>query len=437
MKSPSTRPRRLPIITLDGPAGAGKTTTARELATRLGFLHLDTGAMYRAIALKVLRVGCSLDQPDQIARIAKTAQVSLEHKKGAQRVFLDGEDVTAEVRSPEVTRAVTPVCEVSAVRDLMVDLQRRLGARGGVVVEGRDIGTVVFPDAELKIFLVADLPERARRRQKDLQAADIKADLDDLMRDIEQRDQRDQQRAHSPLQRAPDAILIDTTHLTFEEQVESILHHYSLLSTLSMRLDYRLICLLIRNFARLFFGLSIQGVENVPGQGRLLIAANHQSYLDPPLVGSCIPREIFYLAKVELFRKPLLGPLIRHLNSIPINRAGQDLESLRRAAQVLQNDGALLIFPEGTRSRTGQFLKPTRGLGFLAKQADAPVLPVYVHGTRGCWKRIFRRHAIKVVFGEPLQISSFNVEHQSASQAYQSIADRVMQEIAALQAAHT
>lgn len=225
----SGKSRRRPIIAIDGPAGAGKTTTAREVALRLGFLHLDTGAMYRALALKVLRSHCPLDDLAGIARIARDTDVWLQHEDGGQRVLLDGADVTSELRSAEVTRAVTPVCEVPEVRDRMVLLQRRLGRRGGVVIEGRDIGTVVFPDAELKVFLTADLEERARRRLRDLQNAGQMADLQAVTEDIQRRDQRDAGREHSPLRQAADAVVLDTTGITFEEQVETILGHFSLI----------------------------------------------------------------------------------------------------------------------------------------------------------------------------------------------------------------
>jgi cytidylate kinase len=212
-----------PIIAIDGPAGAGKTTTAREVARRLGFMHLDTGAMYRAMALKVLRENCPLDDTERIGQIAQEARVALLLGDRGQRVILDDEDVSDEIRSPEVTRAVTPVCEVGVVRERMVELQREVGATGDVVVEGRDIGTVVFPDAQLKIYLVADLQERARRRLLELQASGRQATLEDVMREIEERDRRDSQRALAPMKQASDALLIDTTAMSFEQQVAEII----------------------------------------------------------------------------------------------------------------------------------------------------------------------------------------------------------------------
>jgi len=218
---------RLPIIAIDGPAGAGKTTTAKEVARRLGFMHLDTGAMYRAIALKALRTGCNLNDPRDLAALAETTNVEIRHAEGTQRIFLNGADVTDEIRTPEVSKAVSPVSEVRQVRNRMVTLQRKLGQGGGVVAEGRDIGTVVFPDAELKIFLTADLKERTRRRRLDLERLGLNADFEALEAQIVERDQRDQNRDNSPLKKAADAIVLDTTNLSFEEQVQEIIRHYT------------------------------------------------------------------------------------------------------------------------------------------------------------------------------------------------------------------
>lgn len=223
----SSEKRRRAIIAIDGPAGAGKTTTAREVARRLGFVHLDTGAMYRAVALNVLRRGCILDNPEEIARVAKTTDIQIRFADGVQRIFIGDEDVTERVRMPDVTHAVSPVCEVPEVRQRLVALQRKLAESGGVVIEGRDIGTVVFPDADLKIYLTADLDERSRRRLKDLQRAGVEADLSAVDEDVKRRDLRDQSREDNPLKMAPDAVLIDTTKMTFEEQVKAIIRYLS------------------------------------------------------------------------------------------------------------------------------------------------------------------------------------------------------------------
>ncbi len=204
-----------------------------------------------------------------------------------------------------------------------------------------------------------------------------------------------------------------------------------------MKVDYWFASLLVRSIARLLFGLKVVGKENIPKQGKLIIAANHQSYLDPPIIGSCIPREIFYMAKAELFNKPVLGKLIRRWNSIPVKRSGKDFGSLKAATGVLDHEGALLVFPEGTRSRTGEFLQPTGGVGFLAAISGADVLPIFVSGTRGAWKRVSRRPGIKVIIGKPIRLDPKDVIHSAAKQKYQAMSNRIMQAIAELRASVT
>jgi cytidylate kinase len=210
------------VIAIDGPAASGKSTTSKLTAQRLGYLHIDTGAMYRAMTWKILRQEIDTADSEAISRIAKKTAIRLELHDGEQRVFLDGEDVTTKLRSQAVTKNVSAVSMLKEVRDVMVREQRRMGKDGGIVLEGRDIGTVVFPNADLKIFMVAKVEERARRRQKELQHQGQAVELEQLVTDIIERDQKDSQRDISPLCKAEDAIVIDTSNLTIAEQVDSI-----------------------------------------------------------------------------------------------------------------------------------------------------------------------------------------------------------------------
>jgi cytidylate kinase len=211
------------IIAIDGPAASGKSSTAKRVAHELGYIHADTGAMYRAVALKALRLGIAPGDADAVAAMTKTTAVRLEHDNDERlRVMLDGEDVTDAIRLPDVTRTVSEVSAIPAVRELMVREQRAMGSSGGIVLEGRDIGTVVFPHAELKIFMIADPRERAVRRAKELEEKGIHADVQVLEQEIRERDAYDSSRAHSPLKKAEDAIVLDTTHLTIEEQTAYI-----------------------------------------------------------------------------------------------------------------------------------------------------------------------------------------------------------------------
>jgi cytidylate kinase len=210
------------VIAIDGPAASGKSTTAKHVAERLGYLHIDTGAMYRAITLRVLEEGIPLDDEKRIRELAERCEIQLVRTPDSLRVYLDGRDVTKEIRTPEVTRAVSTVSSYQAVREVLVREQRRMAAQGGVVLEGRDIGTTVFPQADLKVFMIAGVRERARRRRKELEQLGVQTDEAMLAKEIEERDRLDSTRTASPLQKASDAIELDTSNLTIEQQVELV-----------------------------------------------------------------------------------------------------------------------------------------------------------------------------------------------------------------------
>lgn len=211
------------IVVIDGPAASGKSTTARLVAKKLGWLYLDTGAMYRAMAVKTVRNGIRLDDAEAIAHLAEHTQIRLEPNLDNIRVFVDGEEVTDAIRTPEIDKAVGPVCEVPKVREILVAQQRQIGSSTRLVAEGRDMGTIVFPNADLKVFMVASIKARAIRRQKDQEKRGIHLTLEEIEADIERRDARDSQRENSPLKQAEDAVILDTSELSIEEQVDWII----------------------------------------------------------------------------------------------------------------------------------------------------------------------------------------------------------------------
>jgi cytidylate kinase len=209
-------PARRLVIAIDGPAGAGKSTTARAVAARLGYLHIDSGAMYRVVGLAARARGVDPGDAAALAALVDVIDIALRNEPTGPRVFLDGRDVTAEIRAPGAGEWASRVAAVPQVRAHLVARQRALAVGGGVVMDGRDIGTVVFPDADCKFFLVASADERARRHQGDLLAAGTAGDLAVIRAEIEARDRRDRERAHAPLRAAPDAIVIDTSQLSPE-----------------------------------------------------------------------------------------------------------------------------------------------------------------------------------------------------------------------------
>ena len=211
------------VVAIDGPAGSGKSTTARGLAKALNILHLDTGAMYRAVTLAALEKGIGAGEAEKLGALSKSLSIRFERNEdGSQRIFLDGKDVSEAIRTPEVTSHVSDYCKPAQVREVMVKKQREIAKESSVVVEGRDIGTVVFPEAKHKFFLTATLEERALRRMKDFAKIGEKPPLREVMADIERRDRADSTRELSPLKKAGDARLVETTGLSMQEQIDLI-----------------------------------------------------------------------------------------------------------------------------------------------------------------------------------------------------------------------
>ena len=210
------------VIAIDGPAASGKSTTSKLTAERLGYLHVDTGAMYRAMTLKVLDQQINVNDQERISKLTEETEIQLQLVQGSLRIFLDRQDVSEAIRSQKVTKAVSAVSSIAKVREMMVREQRRMGEHGGIVLEGRDIGTVVFPKADVKIFMVAQVEERARRRQKELKKQGVEVSLQELIDEIIERDRKDSKRDISPLRKADDAIVLDSSNLTIEQQVEFI-----------------------------------------------------------------------------------------------------------------------------------------------------------------------------------------------------------------------
>lgn len=204
------------VVAIDGPAGAGKSTIAKMVAEKIGYAYIDTGAMYRSVAWKFLQTGKAFDE-DYISMLANTMVIMFKPEASVNRVFVDDVEVTESIRSAEVTALVSRVAAIGAVREAMVDQQRRMGESGGVLMDGRDIGTVVFPNAQLKVFLTATVDERAMRRYKELVEKGQQVDLEQLKADIASRDKQDSERAISPLRQAEDAVYLDSSDMSIDQ----------------------------------------------------------------------------------------------------------------------------------------------------------------------------------------------------------------------------
>ncbi|MBA4543120.1 MULTISPECIES: (d)CMP kinase [Thermoactinomyces] len=207
------------LVAIDGPAGAGKSTVARQVAKRLGLVYIDTGAMYRALAWKALRDNIPLQDEESVTRLAESLTFTL-HPKG---ISINGQYLSHEIRTPEISAAASTIARMLGVRRVLVNKQREIAEKQNVVMDGRDIGTNVLPHADLKIFLTASIEERAKRRYNEMKAKGLPADLEQLKKEIRERDDQDRTREHAPLKQADDALLLDTTHRSIAEIVENIL----------------------------------------------------------------------------------------------------------------------------------------------------------------------------------------------------------------------
>lgn len=210
-------------VAIDGPAGAGKSTIARTAAKALGFVYADTGALYRAVGLYVLRQGKNTNDPEAVASLLPEISLELKFQNGVQHIFLNGEDVSEAIRTPKASMAASAVSALPAVRQFLFDLQRDIAKNSDCVMDGRDIGTVVLPQAQVKIFLTAAPEARAMRRYKELQAKGAKDSFEEVLADLKQRDYNDSHRAVAPLKPAEDSILVDTTELTLEQSIQKVI----------------------------------------------------------------------------------------------------------------------------------------------------------------------------------------------------------------------
>jgi len=434
----SEKTQRRKVIAIDGPAGAGKSTTARLVAARLGYVYLDSGAIYRAITLAALENKVALEDERAVVELAGKLDVKFQTEQDKNRVFLNIREVTEAIRSAEVDKAVTPVAGISEVRKIVVERVRELAKGKNVVAEGRDVATVIFPDADLKIYVDASVEERAQRRMLEYRVKGKIVEFEEVFEEIKRRDEADKSREEGALKIAPGAVRIDTTGLSIEEQIERILElvggriggEQKVRPYKSkMKWFYFLIWSLVRNLGRVLWRLTWEGIENIPSQGSVIIASNHISYYDPPLVSVSCPREVHFMAKKELFSIPVLGFLIRRLNAFPIQRQGVDRQALEKGIEVLKSGRALLVFPEGTRNRKkGEFLPPKPGVGVLAKEAGAPIVPAYISRSDELAKVFFSFGRVRVKFGLPIA-AEWVASVPEGKEGYRQIAEEVMRRI--------
>ena len=413
---------------MDGPSGTGKSTVSRRFARAGGAAYLDTGAMYRAVTLAVLRAGLDASAPeDEVVAVAAAARLRSGTDPAEPHIELDGEDVEAEIRGGPVTQLVSAVSAHPAVRRLLVQRQRELVAEaldgtGGAVVEGRDIGSVVLPDAPLKVYLTAPAEVRAARRAAQDRKAGRVADVDAVLADVRRRDQLDSTRATSPLHAAADAVVLDTDGLSVDAVLDPAdgacpgARAADMTALLTSGLDRSAPDLppgaspRLHDLARWVgswcfrpaLRVRVHHGERIPPTGPVVLVANHSAFVDGPLLLGLVGRRAVFLTKQEMFRGPLAW-LLPRIGQLAVRRGEPDPAPLRAAVGVLRGGGMVGVFPEGTRG-AGDVAAVQHGAAWLARAAGAVVLPVVVRGTRRGPRRRFRPR-VDVLVGTPLTVA--------------------------------
>ncbi|MGN0633325.1 MAG: (d)CMP kinase [Oscillospiraceae bacterium] len=419
-------------IALDGPSGAGKSTIARLAAQRLGYLYVDTGAMYRSIAYNAISKGADVNDAEQVVKTLEGLSVELAHKDGVQAVLVNGEDVSDKIRTPEISMGASAVSKLPEVRAFLLDTQRNIAAQNDIIMDGRDIGTVVLPDAQVKIFLTASAEERANRRFKELSEKGDPSTYEEVLADINQRDYNDTHRDIAPLKQADDAYLLDSTEMTIDEVADKICSlaaeytqkqkknsdvsaRESRASKPMMPLHpikkdrkinpirqgfYSIARPIVRFICKIIFNLSFEGVENVPKDGGNIFASNHRSYGDPIFIALMTRVPISYMAKEELFKQNIFFTLlIKAWGAFPVTRGTGDTKVIDTSVEKLESGRNLVIFPEGTRSKDGKVGKGKTGVALVAAVAQTKVVPV---GINFEGEKLSFRKKVVVRYGKPI-----------------------------------
>lgn len=435
-------------VALDGPSGAGKSTIAKSVAKKLEYVYVDTGALYRSIALYLIEHEIDLDNADDIKSSLKGIELKLAYVDGSQRVMLCGEDVSDKIRTPEISMGASKVSAVPCVREFLFDLQQNIAKENNIIMDGRDIGTVVLPNADVKIYLTASAEERANRRFKELQEKGDKSTYEEVLADIKQRDYNDMHREIAPLKKADDAIEVDTTSFNLDESVDAI--YNTIVSVLKKKINssndddknsqdkdkksssrefpkinpvdrsnrlshfrmfwYSLLRPIVLLIYHIFYNLKFVGKENIPKDGSYIFASNHRSFADPVLISLPTRVPFSFMAKEELFKQNIFFTwLIKAFGAFPVTRGKGDTSAIDMSLERLNKGFNLVIFPEGTRSKDGRVGKGKTGVALIAAIAQVPVIPV---GIVFEGKLKFRKKVV-VKFGKAILPDELNITDTS------------------------
>ena len=403
------------VVAIDGPAGSGKGTITKIIADKMKLSCIDTGAMYRCVALEVLNKNVDITNMEKINEILNSINIELDEEN--QKVYLKGKDVSKEIRSNEVNKIVPNVSSIKEVRLKLVEEQRKIAKNKNIIMEGRDITTVVFPKADVKIYLAASPEERAKRRFEQNKKLGIESSYEEILKNINERDENDKNKDFGALKIAEDAIVIDSTKLSINQvankiikiikqtqklQKEEIKVYQETPDTAWKRFRLKAIEKLVWYvFYKPIFRIKKVNENNVPDEGAFVLCANHLNMLDALAIVCGCKRKVRFICKESMFRVKALSWALKLADIIPINREKNDIESMKRSIKALKNGEILGVFPEGTRKGMEKNLKAKSGAAFFSLKTSTKVIPV---GIQGSFKPFTK---VKLVFGEPLDFSEY------------------------------
>lgn len=426
------------IVAIDGPAGTGKGTITKIVAEKLGLVTIDTGATYRCITLAMIKKNVKLEEEEKIKEILEKSKIEFKNINGEQHTFLNDEEVSKEIRSNEVNSMVSQVSALKFVRYKMVDLQRKLAEGKDVIMEGRDIGTYVFPNADVKIYLDAEPEERARRRQKQNEEAGIQSTYEEVLAGIIARDENDKNKEMGALKVAKDAIVVDGTHGTIEENVQKVIDiinkkkqknnkiknvevdasvdqkkdkndkiknvgvdasvdpkktkqektieklKVTKKEPLSKIIQREIVRSILWVLYKIVFRVKVIGKENVPKDEPFILCGNHVEFIKVPIIEIFTTgrKKVYFMAKIELLNNAFLRWFAYLFNVIPVKRGKQDMYAMKQSLQALNQGDALGIFPEGTTNGLAKKVKVKTGTAYMALRTGSKVLPVGIKTTK-------------------------------------------------------
>lgn len=448
-------------VAIDGPGGAGKSTIAKAAASSLSFIYVDTGALYRSIGYSAISLGVDVADEQAVAAVLPQLNIEIKYVDGSQHVFVNGEDLGEKIRTPEISMAASKVSKYKSVRAFLLDLQRDFAKKYNVIMDGRDIGTVVLPNASLKIYLTASAESRAQRRYKELCEKGESVDYQSVLDDLNCRDYEDTHREIAPLKKADNAKLLDTSNMTLEESINAVIDmikavmsecgnggkltngHTAQTSAANETLQNSdtgltfklktgrnwlttILKIVVYPIYRLLFRYSLEGKENIPKKGGCIFCSNHVSALDPAFWVIALPRRVHFMAKEELFKNPIGGRFLRALDVFAIKRGSRDMSSINFASDLVKNGELLGIYPEGTRSKDGKPGRAKSGIAFIANATGADVIPAAIICKDN--KKIVPFRRFKMVIGKPIPHSEIAFD-TLAKDNLKRVSTRIMSEI--------